>query len=83
MTYIYIYIVPYGSLNNQSSGIPDRRESLKLWRINLKQWKYCNFFIDSQLTWLIQKEQNTAISGYFIKPTEYARTMSGSGCMDK
>ena len=46
--------------------------------MNLKQYKYCYSFIDSQLTGLIQYEQNTAISRHLNKPAEVTRTTSGT-----
>ena len=35
--------------------------------------KYCYFFFESQLTGLIQNEQNNAISNYLTKSAEYTR----------
>ena len=52
-----------------------------------KKFKTVQILFDSQLTGLIQNEQNTAISWHFTKPAEYIRTNMWNYfqrvCMDK
>ena len=66
-------------INNQSSKRPVRSESLELGRIFVKQEKNIVIFsLGSQMTGLIQNEQNIVISKHFTKPEECTRTTSGT-----